>query len=1076
MDRTPFSREFTFLGLLCALIISLPHPALANPGDPGTLPLDGVELLSLSGMDHQALLAEDAAAAGPGVPLRFARPRPVMQSPAIDGTWQTLADDSELWRLRVRSPGALSLSFGFTRYAMPAGGTLVVLTPDASTVLGPFTERHGKRHGELWTPILPGGEAVIEVRLPAGSREQLGLELTAVNHGYRDVAGFGVPPEGGQRSKTFEKSGACNVDVACPEGDPWDPQIRSVARIIVGGSSLCTGFLVNNTDQDLRPLFMTADHCGLSAGNAASLVVYWNFFNSTCRPPGGGASGDTGNGSESQVQTGSTFLAGSPVSDFTLVELDQAPAAAYDVHWVGWDARPGDFPSAIGVHHPSGDEKRISFEDDPTTTTSYLEDSAPGDGTHIRVADWDLGTTEGGSSGSPLFDSNGRVIGQLHGGFAACGNNLTDWYGRLSVSWGLGLMPWLDPGTTGALFMDGRDQEPGVLVVPGFEVEVEDPGGPTTFFAVRNTTNDDVQIDVDYHGEQKTGTPLRTDVFMLGPGQTLTQDVRGNLAGLNVSGGLATGLIEIAESGGDAAALTGDYFRIDSNNDFAAGDRLVRSEEFCARQEVRFVDFGSGSRLQILLAEPQGVSAPSFSYTAYNQAGTMLVADDFFTSDHLTALDVGDLVPSQSFGTLVFDFSNAAGGFVTAEYSAFGRFSVELNGACKASVVAQRPSGATSRSQPSLSPPLKRARELAEAKGTAAAPDLRPPPKACVTMDIECNSTVTGTLTADDCDLGDGTVFDEWQFEGTDGDTVTIDMTSVAYDTFLFLLDPSLSIATVDDDGGDGSNSRIVYTLDSTGIWSIWANNFFAGPIGDYALTLVCEGVEPPAGSQLLVPGFEVEVDDPEGPTTFFAVRNTTDDAVEIDVAYHGEQITGTPLRTDVFMLGPRQTLTQNVRGDLSDLNVTGGVASGLIAIQESGGGAANLEGDYFRIDSGNDFATGDRLVRTEQLCDQQEIRFVDFGSGSRLRILLAEPQGAEVPSFRFTAYREAGSEIVAGEVFTTVHLLLVDVGDLVATQSFGTLVFDFSSSGGGFVSAEYSAFGRFSVELGGACVTAPAR
>ncbi len=1050
MDRTLDSPRLTNLVLLFALafsvlVFSVPEAASAAPGA-GVLPLDEVEILSLPAVDNRALLAADAAVAGPGIPLRFAQPRPVSSSPATSGTWQTLADSSELWRLRIRSPGALSLSLGFTRYSMPAGGSLVVLTPDRSTVLGPYTERHNRVHGELWTPLLPGSEAVIEVRLGAGRRSRLELELTAVNHGYRDISQFE------SAEKSAEKSGACNIDVVCPEGDLWDPQIRSVARIIVSGSFLCTGFMVNNTAQDHRPLFMTADHCGLSAQSAASLVVYWNYFNSTCRTPGSGASGGVGDGSLSQTQTGSTFLAGSAASDFSVVELDEAPLASYDVHWVGWDARPGDVPAAIAVHHPRGDEKRISFEDDPTTTTSYLGTGVPGDGSHIRVADWDQGTTEGGSSGSPLFDPNGRVIGQLHGGFAACGNDLSDWYGRLSTSWDLGLMQWLDPGATGALFFDGLDQPPATLVVPGFEVEVDDPDGPTTFYAVRNTTDDDIEIEISHHGEQ-AGTPLRTDVFMLGPQQTLTQNVRDDLTDLNVSDGFATGLITITETGGDASVLEGDYFRIDSGGDFATGDRLVRSEQYCDRQEIRFVDFGSGARLRILIEQPQGAVTPSFSYRAYTEAGTMIGAGDVdvFTTDHLTSIEVGDLVPGDSFGTLIFDFSNAGGGVVTAEYSAFGRFSVELDGACLDSTQ------------------NRAARELGEAKGMAPPMNLDPSPKACVNNTITCGSTVTGNLTADDCPLplDDGTFYDQWQFAGIGGDTVTIDMMSDDFDTYLFLWDPAMATVIKDDDSGAGTDSRIVHTLDSTGTWSIWANSYFPQAFGSYTLTLACEGVP-----RLLVPGFEAEVADPEGPTTFFAVRNTTDEEVEIDVAYHSEQITGTPLRTDVFMLGPQQTLTQNVRDDLTDLKVSDGFATGLVTITETGGDASALEGDYFRIDSGGDFATGDRLVRSEQYCDRQEIRFVDFGSGARLRILVKQPQGASTPSFSYRAYTEAGAMIGAGDVdvFTTDHLTSIDVGDLVAGDSFGTLMFDFSSSGGGLVTAEYSAFGRFSIELNGAC------
>ena len=597
------------------------------------------------------------------------------------------------------------------------------------------------------------------------------------------------------------------------------------------------------------------------------------------------------------------------------------------------------------------------------------------------------------------------------------------------------------------------------LVVPGFEVEVDDPSGPTTLFAIRNTTDADIQIDVGYHGEQ-VGEPLRVDNFMLGPHQTLTRDVRSNLAGLNVSDGFATGLIVIAETGGDASGLEGDYFHVDSANDFATGDRLVRTEEFCAQQEIRFVDFGSGSRLQILLGEPRGAGEPSFSYTVYNEAGTMITEGDVVASAHLMAIDVNDLVPGQKFGTVVFDFSNAAGGFVTAEYSAFGRYSVELDGTCRPST------------QPRV-PLAGLIRELSEAKGGIESPNLNLSPKACVIDTLACNSTLTGNLTANDCPLGDGTVFDQWTFAGTAGATVTIDIMSDDFDPFLFLLDPTSAIVGIDDDRGPGYDSRIVRTLDSTGTWSIAANNFSPGLLGEYTSTLACEG-EKAAGSQLVVPGFEVEVANPEGPTTLFAVRNTTGADLQIDIAYHDEQIAGVPLRTDNFTLEPQQTLTRDVRNDLSDLTVSNGFATGLIVITETGGDASDLEGDYFRIDSENGFATGDRLVRSEEYCAQQEIRFVDFGSESRLQILVEEPQGADVPSFSYTAVNEQGTMIAEDNVVTSEHLTVVDVDAWVPGHRFGTLIFDFSSSGGGFVTARYSAFGRYSVELNGACTAMP--
>ncbi len=268
------------------------------------------------------------------------------------------------------------------------------------------------------------------------------------------------------------------------------------------------------------------------------------------------------------------------------------------------------------------------------------------------------------------------------------------------------------------------------------------------------------------------------------------------------------------------------------------------------------------------------------------------------------------------------------------------------------------------------------------------------------------------------------------------------------------------------------------------GTWRLWVTDSAAGDSGtlnEWCLDAALDEADYlPLSSApgLIVPGFEVDVDNPAGKTTYFAVRNTSDEAIEGYVAYYGKQYTQEPLRTDPFTLGPRQTLTHNVRADLEELEVAGGLATGLIVISEASWFcgylgrfcAPNLEGDFIRLDADNDFATGDRLLHPDQLCRRQEVRFLDFGSGSKLRILVDDPQ-LPGPSFSFTAYDEAGGLIAEGERDTPDNLTILNATDLAGSTSFGTIVFDFSSSGGGFVTAEYSAFGRFSLELNSACL-----
>lgn len=225
--------------------------------------------------------------------------------------------------------------------------------------------------------------------------------------------------------------------------------------------------------------------------------------------------------------------------------------------------------------------------------------------------------------------------------------------------------------------------------------------------------------------------------------------------------------------------------------------------------------------------------------------------------------------------------------------------------------------------------------------------------------------------------------------------------------------------------------------------------------------------------SGLVVPGFSVAVDEPSGPTTLVAIRNTSDEPTTATVAYHGAEVLESPVWSEDVPLAPQATVTWDVRSKLENLSsvpVVLGEARGLIVITEDAGtDAPNLVGDYFLLDPGNDFASGARLGRERPatLCMREEVRFVEFGSGVRLRIVLDEPG-----TFTYSAYSESGEVLVERESFTaSSHLLILDLAELVTGANFGTLVFDFSTVGGGSVTAKYEAFGRFSVSMPGACV-----
>jgi hypothetical protein len=433
-------------------------------------------------LDLAKLGEEDAVLDRKGTPPRFAVPERVSVTPDRQGTWEDLGNGQLLWRLRIIGrEGTTSLNLGFTRFKMTPNGRLMVYSADGRQVLRPFTAADNAAHGELWTPVVTTSDLVVELTVPRRERRQVELKLGWVNQGYR---GFGTLP-----GVAYQKSGSCNLDVEClATGDTWRDQMRAVGVISTGGSRFCTGSLLNDTAGDHKMYFITANHCSVTSANAASLVVYWNYQNSFCRTPGSAASGQAGDGPLTQFHTGSFFRAASAASDFTLVELDDPPVAAYNHRWAGWDRSTGNFACSAatpcaGVHHPNTDEKRITYVTTTTATTSYNAPASPGDGTHIW-AHWATdppgpftvpGVTEPGSSGSPLYSQAGRFIGQLHGGPSSCGatgDSLSDYYGRFSVSWAGGgtsstrLSNWLDAGNTGATTVDGIDGATGPCTPP----------------------------------------------------------------------------------------------------------------------------------------------------------------------------------------------------------------------------------------------------------------------------------------------------------------------------------------------------------------------------------------------------------------------------------------------------------------------------------------------------------------------------------------------------------------------------------------------------------------------------------
>ena len=381
-----------------------------------------------------------------------------------DGNWDVLDNGDKIWRILISSEGALSLNFIFDNLFIPKGGSLYLYNDDHSDLLGAYTHKQNQEGGVLGTWLVNGDSVWIEYYEPLSVQGQGTLHIAKATHGYRNADTFNL-------AKGLNDSGDCNLDIDCSIGEDWEElkehNKRSAGILLSGGSGFCSGALINNTENDGTPYFLTANHC---YSNPASWAFRFGWIspNSVCA-----TTENSSNGPTNMTISGATLRARDAGSDFALVEINSEIPEEWDRVFAGWD-KSDNFPEfQVGIHHPSGDVMKVCRDDNPAT-----KEVNGGAQTWEIVGGgvfggWEIGVTEPGSSGSPLFDQEGRIIGQLFGGGAACSgtndNNQFDYYGRVGVSWeGAGtsstrLRDWLDPQNTGN---DTMDPYPALTVYP----------------------------------------------------------------------------------------------------------------------------------------------------------------------------------------------------------------------------------------------------------------------------------------------------------------------------------------------------------------------------------------------------------------------------------------------------------------------------------------------------------------------------------------------------------------------------------------------------------------------------------
>ena len=474
-------KKFLSLVLICVQLLYVSNKVEAQISEGGSPPsfeytnllkseLSPVEIpINFSVEDLKIV---DAWKVNQGAPLKVATLIKANLNPDNSGEWFTLPNNEMIWQLRIQAKGAIALMLYYNNFFIPEGGKLFIYNIDRTQVLGAYTSKTNPPTKKFATEFVSGDDIILEYAVsPNGEKPR--IEIENIGYGYNHLY-----VRNNLKNTGPGTSGSCMVNINCEEGDAWQNEKKGVCKMIqrIGNETfLCSASLVNNTAEDLKPYILSAFHCSRDLnGNPATTndynqwVFYFNYEKEGCD--------NTSFGSLGQTMVGCSRKVAIPInggSDGLLLLLNQQIPDSYNVYYNGWDRSGTPSNSGVGIHHPSGDYKKISTYQTPiTSSTWYSDDNEIG----ATDAHWEVtfapttngyGVTEGGSSGSPLFSQEKLIIGTLTGGSATCDdpNGLT-LYGKLYDHWDKyttadtgRIDVWLDPLQKGVTTLSGRFQE-----------------------------------------------------------------------------------------------------------------------------------------------------------------------------------------------------------------------------------------------------------------------------------------------------------------------------------------------------------------------------------------------------------------------------------------------------------------------------------------------------------------------------------------------------------------------------------------------------------------------------------------